>query len=289
MNSYVFIAIALVILGGTLFPVFSELIEGVRITVGPPFFDDVVGPLLIAMLALIAVTTALPWRRATPASIARRVRVPAALTLVATIALAVLGLGDPFALATVAAAISILAMTGREYWAGARGRRRASGRNWAVAFASLFPRDQQRYGGYLVHVGVAVMAIAIVASTVYQEQVRAVLAPGESFEVGRYELTFEGLEERNPNVNGDRRGARRPRDGAPRRRGGRDAGARTALLPQLPGAADGDGVGSWAAGVRTCTRSCRASRMARSSCRASSIPWCAGCGWAARSSPSAPS
>lgn len=202
VNSYVFIAMALVILGGTLFPVFSELIEGVRITVGPPFFDDVVGPLLIVMLGLIAVTTALPWRRGTPAAIVRRVRAPLALTLMATIALVTLGLRDPFALVTVVAALSILAVTGREYWSAARGRRRASGRSWPVAFASLFQRDQRRYGGYLVHIGIAVMAIAVVASTVYQQQVRAVLAPGESFEVGRYDLTFEGLEVRNPGVNG---------------------------------------------------------------------------------------
>src|SRR5690606_13940021 len=77
LNSYLFIAIALVVLGGTLFPVFSELFRGVRMTVGPPFFNDVVGPLLIVMLLLLAAGTILPWRGASTSTLRRRFLVPA--------------------------------------------------------------------------------------------------------------------------------------------------------------------------------------------------------------------
>ena len=67
---------------------------------------------------------------------------------------------------------------------------------------ALFERDRRRYGGYLVHLGLGVMAIAAVASSVYQEQTRALVAPGESFEIGRYTVDYIGLSERAGVANG---------------------------------------------------------------------------------------
>ncbi|MBM3140488.1 MAG: heme lyase CcmF/NrfE family subunit, partial [Chloroflexi bacterium] len=91
LNGYVTTAIALVVLGGTLFPVFSELLQDARVTVGPPFFNDVVGPLLIAMLALTAFGVVVPWRRAAPATVARRIAWPAAVAAAAVLLLAATG------------------------------------------------------------------------------------------------------------------------------------------------------------------------------------------------------
>lgn len=202
LNSYVLIAIALVVIGGTLFPVFSELFQGVRITVGPPFYDQAIGPLWIAMLALILFGTVLPWRRASGGMMARRFRAPLIVLLAAAVVLSTLGMRDPFALATTAVAVALLYATLREYALGVRGLRRATGRNWLSALSALFERDRRRYGGYLVHVGVAVIAITAVSSNVYQQQVRATLAPGETVEVGRYTLQYDGPRIRRPGVNG---------------------------------------------------------------------------------------
>jgi cytochrome c-type biogenesis protein CcmF len=202
LNSYVLIALTLVILGGTLFPVFSELFQNERITVGPPFFNDTTGPLWIALLVLVTLGTVLPWRRAAPGLLARRLRVPLLVTAPIAAILASAGLRNASALAGVSAATLILMVTIREYFLGARAARRASGRNWVSATAGLFERDRRRYGGYLVHIGVAVIAIAVIGSTVYQQQVRAVVAPGESFEIGDYTLNYGGLRQRDPGING---------------------------------------------------------------------------------------
>ncbi|MPZ98066.1 MAG: heme lyase CcmF/NrfE family subunit [Dehalococcoidia bacterium] len=202
VNSYILVAITLVVLGGTLFPVFSELFQDVRITVGPPFFNQVVGPLLIALLATLAVGTVLPWRQAATSTLVRRLRGPAVLLLATWVLFAALGMRDPFALATVGLAAVIGFVTLREFAIGARGLRRATGAGWPAATARLFSRDQRRYGGYLVHVGVAVIAVAVVVSTVYQETARVSLAPGESVEAGGYTFTYERLLQRSPGVNG---------------------------------------------------------------------------------------
>ena len=133
LNNYLLTAIVLVVLGGTLFPVFAELIEGSRVTVGPPFFSDTVGPLLIALLALTVIGTVLPWRRAAPATLRQRFRLPLVTALAAIVVLAVAGMRDPFALAGVSMAMTLLVVTLREYFLGARGARRASGRSWPAA------------------------------------------------------------------------------------------------------------------------------------------------------------
>ncbi len=202
LNTYVLITLALVILGGTLFPVFSELIDGSRITVGPPFFSDTTGPLWIALLLLISAGTILPWRRAAPGTLSRRIRSPLAALLATVIVLVTFGMRDAFAIAAIASAVLLVFVTSREFYLGARGARRASGRDWFTATGGLFQRDRRRYGGYLVHLGVAVIAIAVVGSTVFQTQVRVTVAPGDTFQVGDYRLSYGGLRVREPGVNG---------------------------------------------------------------------------------------
>ncbi|MEZ4501406.1 MAG: cytochrome c-type biogenesis CcmF C-terminal domain-containing protein [Dehalococcoidia bacterium] len=205
VNNYVLIAIALVVLGGTLFPVFSELINGSRITVGPPFYNQVAGPLLIVLITLITVGTVMPWRQGATATLVRRFRAPVLVTVLAGVVLAVLGMHDPFALATTCAAVAVVTVTVREYAIGARGVRASRGggvASWPGAFFGLFERDQRRYGGYLVHIGVAIIAIGAMASTVYQQQTRASVGTGESFEFAGMTFTNEGIFQRAGVANG---------------------------------------------------------------------------------------
>jgi len=202
LNTYVMVVMTLVILGGTLFPVFSELFRNIRITVGPPFYNDVVGPLLIVTLLLMAVGTVLPWRRAAPGLLRRRFAGPLLLSAGGTLALAVAGMRDTFAILGMAAVLLVLTATLREYTLGARAVRTARGVSWPAALGALFNRDPRRYGGYLVHLGVAVMAVAVIATNVYQDRTRAVVSPGDTFEAGGYTFEFHDLLTRSPGVDG---------------------------------------------------------------------------------------
>ena len=161
-----------------------------------------VGPLLIALVVLIGVVTVLPWRRASNATLARRFRAPLLVLASSIVVLAALGMRDPFALAGASAALFLAFVTVREFALGARWAGRARGSSWLAGFAGLFSRDRRRYGGYLVHLGIAVMAIAVVGSNMYQLHVRRTVAPGESFEVGRYTIAYQGLRQRPGTANG---------------------------------------------------------------------------------------
>ena len=241
VNNYLFTVIALIILGATLFPVFSELLQDARITVSAPFYNDVVGPLLVALLVLMSIGTVLPWRRAARSTLLRRFRGPIAVALLSILLLAAAGVRDRYALAAMAAAIVLLFVTLREFALGARALRAASGRHWPAAVLALFERDRRRYGGYLVHLGLGVMAIAAVASSVYQG---ADTRPGRARRVVR-DRPLHGRLHRPLRTRG--RGERhRLRGGRGAARGGcrevrRGPRARAALLRQLPGPAADEG------------------------------------------------
>ena len=202
LNSYVLIAVGLIILGGTLFPVFSELLRGVRVTVGPPFYNEVTAPLLVLLLLLIVLGTVLPWRGGSMQHHMRRFRVPAAVAIGSWIILGALGMRVPAALAATGLCVTIGYVTFREYFVSARGLRAARGASWPAAIVGVFGRDPRRAGGYLVHLGVAIMAVAVVGSTVYQQQTRHIVAPGETFEVSGYSIYYTDLVARRPGVNG---------------------------------------------------------------------------------------
>ena len=202
LNSYLMVAMTLVILGGTLFPVFSELVRNARITVGPPFFNQVMSPLFVVMLLLMALGTVLPWRRGAPGMLLRRLRLPVVVMVGAAALLFALGIRHAAALAALAAVVAVFVVTVREFAMSARAVGKARGVPAERAVFALFGRDPRRYGGYLAHLGVAVMAVAVVGSTIYRAQDRAVLAPGESFEVRGYTFTYEGLTSQEPGING---------------------------------------------------------------------------------------
>jgi cytochrome c-type biogenesis protein CcmF len=192
LNNLVFAGIAFATFWGTIYPIVSEALQGEKLTVGPPFYEQVNGPLFLLMLVLMGVGPLLAWRRSTLDALARALRLPLAVALVAVIALLAL-FGQPMAAAGAAAAVFAIAAVLVEYWRGAQLRRKNAGDALPVAVLRLARRDPRRYGGYIVHLGVAVIAIGIVGSTFFQTERQVALAQGQSVDVAEYTLTFREL------------------------------------------------------------------------------------------------
>jgi len=70
---------------------------------------------------------------------------------------------------------------------------RSTGEPVVLALPRLVTRAKPRYGGYLVHLGVAVIAVGVISSHFYQTAREATLPVGSSFSVGRYQITHEGV------------------------------------------------------------------------------------------------
>lgn len=202
VNNFLILAIMLVILGGTFYPIISEAITGERITVTAEFFETVNGPLLLALVLLVGVGPLLPWREGSPRRIARAFVVPASAGVVLAVVLFAFGVRSWLALLALAAIGFTFVATAREFFVAANARRRSTRETFLRALGRVVRRDHRRFGGYTVHLGVAVMSIAAVGTSFFQQQERIALAPGESASVGRYDLTYRGTFTGTPNGDG---------------------------------------------------------------------------------------
>ncbi|MBI4213918.1 MAG: heme lyase CcmF/NrfE family subunit [Chloroflexi bacterium] len=199
LNNVLLTSVAFATYWGTVFPILSEAIRGIKATVGPPFYQQVNGPLLLLLLILMGIGPLLPWRRATGRQIQRSFVIPMAIAGVAATLLVIIGLRTPAAILALVAAAFAAATVGWEYWRGGRARMRSTAEAAPIALARLIARARPRYGGYLVHLGVAVMAVGIVNSSFYQQAREFTLPLGTTGSVGRYSLTNQGLfETREP-------------------------------------------------------------------------------------------
>jgi cytochrome c-type biogenesis protein CcmF len=174
----------------------SEAVQGAKITVGPPFFNQVAGPIMVALIVLMGIGPLMPWRKASRESVLRTFAAPVGVAVGTALLLVVFAPNEPLAIVALAACAIVSATVALEFWRGAVARHQATGEAYPRAFGGLVRRNNRRYGGYVVHLGVVMMAAAVTASSMYQLESTARLRPGEALEIGGYRLTFNGLRER---------------------------------------------------------------------------------------------
>ncbi|MCI0782403.1 MAG: heme lyase CcmF/NrfE family subunit [Chloroflexi bacterium] len=192
INNLLLLGIAFVTLWGTVYPLISRLTTGEFITVARPFYDQVNGPLFLALIFLMGVGPLLPWRRATPASLRRSLLVPGLTALSVVVVLAALGIHQPYPLLAFGLGAMVATGIGLEWVRGTRSRSRSRGDNYLAAFLGLIAANRPRYGGYIVHLAVVMVALGVVGTSFFNTQLDVVLAPGESAVVGDYELRYLG-------------------------------------------------------------------------------------------------
>src|SRR5436190_2630623 len=178
-NNLLFIGIAFSVLWGTLFPILSELVQGTKVTVGPPFFNQVNVPLGLALLALTGIGPLIAWRRASLPNLQRQFAVPATAGGFTLLVLLVGGMRDLYALLAIALGGFVAATIVQEFARGARARHRQYGEAYPLALARLLGRNRRRYGGYIVHTGIVILFVAF-AGMAFKTETEATLRPGES-------------------------------------------------------------------------------------------------------------
>ena len=151
VNNLLLLGVAFVTLWGVVFPLLSELVTGDTITVGEPFYNQVNGPLLLALLLLMGVGPLLPWRHATWASLRRAIGVPSLVALGVVVVLAVVGVRKPYALVSFGLCALVATSVLQEWARGSRARHWAAGVAYPLAFLQLIAANRPRYGGYVAH------------------------------------------------------------------------------------------------------------------------------------------
>ena len=191
-NNLLFVAFAFVVLLGTVFPLIVEAIQGKQLSVGEPYFNRMTIPLGLALLFLMAVAPALPWRAASGDVLKRRLLLPAWVgTAVMVLTLIFLDRSLPTALAFGLGAFAIAGIM-RETFMAVKSRRSADKIGWMRATRRTLAGNPRRYGGLTVHVGVVLIAVAIAGSHTFGIKQEIRLAKGQSAEVAGYTFTYVG-------------------------------------------------------------------------------------------------
>ena len=192
INNLLLVGLAAVIFWGTFFPLISEAVTGQKSSLGPPWFDDYTAPLAIALVLFTGIGPLLAWRQVSAGTLWRLVRWPLAIAAAGTVAVAVTtDAADHLgALVLFAFAFFSLSALGAEVVRGALAQRRISGSGPLAALSRVVARNRRRYGGYLVHAGIAILFIAVAASSSFQTSRDVRMEPGDSAQVDDFTLTY---------------------------------------------------------------------------------------------------
>lgn len=192
-NNWLFTALAFATLWGTFFPMFSEIITGDRISVAAPFFNKVNGPLFLLLYILMGAAPLLAWRRTSLTALRNQFTWP--LVAAAVVAAGVLFLTrSVWPVVGLAICGFVAATIVQEYVRGVRARRITNGDNVLVAMGNLWRRNGRRYGGYLVHLAMVMIAVAVIGNEFFQDTTNVTLGQGQTVTIGGYELAYTGLE-----------------------------------------------------------------------------------------------
>jgi cytochrome c-type biogenesis protein CcmF len=201
-NNILFLGAAIAILIGVIWPIVSQLVTGQTLTVGAPYYNLVVGAIFAGIVLLMGVIPLIGWGGATLAKLGRKMVWPLAFTLVVTCFAYLVGVREAAPLLGYALIAFVVATTTADlYWA-TRARQKNTREPFFVSFAHLLGRNRRRYGGYLIHLSVMVLAVGVIGSRAYATDETRALAKGESFTTQGYTLTFEDVQTNIPDGEG---------------------------------------------------------------------------------------
>lgn len=190
-NNLLFLLATIAVLWGTMFPVISELFTGDQITVGPPWFNNIMIPIGLALLFLTGVGPLLAWRHTSLESMKKSFGIPILASILFSVALFAMGVEDGWALGSFAISFFVMWTIVVEFIKGAQVRAKNSGENYLKAMYMLSRKNTRRYGGYIIHAGIVVLFIGFTGNA-FTSETRAEVDEGDTFMLGPY--NFEVLE-----------------------------------------------------------------------------------------------
>ncbi len=196
-NNLLLLALCLTIFWGVVYPLISEAVRGEAVVLGREYYDFFLRIFGLPLLLLMGIGPLIAWRKASLRSLGTTFVWPIGVAAATGLVLLILGAGSsiPGLIAYTFSAF-VAATIVLEFVRGTRARKALGATSWPGAFSSLIARNRRRYGGYIVHAAIVLLAIGIAGSSAFDTVAEARLTRGESMEVGRYRLEYRALDER---------------------------------------------------------------------------------------------
>jgi len=188
----ILVALVFVVILGVVFPQIRGGLVGGKVALERSFFDWACGPIMLVAVLFIGVCSSLGWRKTSWGSIRSYLLGALLPAVVAAVAILISGIGNWYAVAALVCGFPLLVVM-VEWVRGTRSRRRVAGRGYVTAFFSMIWSNRPQHGGFIVHIGIILITVGVIGSSMYDVEQTATLDIGESMTVGAYELTYDGL------------------------------------------------------------------------------------------------
>jgi len=192
-NNMVFVVLCFAVFWGTLFPVISEVVRGTKITVGAPFFNQIITPIGLILLALTGVGPLLAWRRTGSKNLIRNFTLPIVAGFIASIIFMIIGY-EGYSVISFSLCVFVTFSIAAEFSRGISARRKKFKESIFVALKTIISKNRSRYGGYIVHLGIVLMFIGFTGHAFDREKEFS-LQLGQSDHVAGYEFELINLSE----------------------------------------------------------------------------------------------
>jgi len=193
LNNLLFMSVLVVCFWGVIFPLISELFTGQKVTVGPPFYERATAPLFAALMFLMGVAPLSAWGHSTVTTLGKAMWKSAVAAVVVTGILLATYTQNVIALVGFFLIAFVIFVTVQEFWRAARARQRAQNENFFTSLTRLMGRNRRRYGGYIIHISMMLMAIGILGIEIFQTETQGSLAKDEQLSISGYTLQYREL------------------------------------------------------------------------------------------------
>jgi cytochrome c-type biogenesis protein CcmF len=193
LNNLLFLSVLVICFWGVIFPLISELVTGQKVTVGPPFYERATAPIFASMMLLMGIAPLSAWGKSTFQTLGRAMWKSALIALVITGLLFFTYTKNVIALAGFFLVAFVIQITLREFWRATRARQRSQRESFFVALLRLTGRNRRRYGGYLIHLSMMLMAIGIIGIEIFQVETQGTVALGDSLNISGYTVQYKDV------------------------------------------------------------------------------------------------
>jgi cytochrome c-type biogenesis protein CcmF len=194
LNNFVFVALFVAVFWGSFgAPIVSELFLNTNITLGAEYFLRVTPPLFVLMYLLMGVAPISAWGVSNLRHMGVALLIPVALTAASLALFALFGMREPVALFGYGIVLLAGWVALYETYRGLRARQGTHRETPLRAFGALLSRNPRRYGGYMVHMGITIIGLGVIGSTLFQQETQQTLSVGESIVINGYEMRYDAL------------------------------------------------------------------------------------------------
>ena len=195
-NNLILVGMSCTVLILTVFPLFSELFTGNKMTIGPPVYNQVNVPWGLVLLLLTGICPMIAWKKTSLANVRKNFLIPGILFILIFIALLILGMRKAYPLIAYSLSLFVLSTIVSEFYRGIIARRKTGKENLFALFVNMIARSKRQYSGYIVHIGIVFICAGIAGSSAYQKEKTQTLGLGESMNVSGYTLKFTTFKEK---------------------------------------------------------------------------------------------